>query len=327
MNRYRVPPPVTARQRSEARAKMAGNRKTALQALVISGLFCLSLLFALFAATSVYAQSDEAAKPSTCLAIAQNEKGNSGPAVIPASFSSGLPLLLAQKSEYSVNIRYATHSTYRIESPGGIVAATDFAGTAGTGRLPDIVTMNHAHGTHYTLTPDPKIPHVLRGWTSNGEAVKHHLEVGDVLVRNVSTDLYRSGVLVEANGNSIFIFEIAGLCIGHVGHLHHTLTPEHIAAIGRLDVLMLPVDGSMTMSIKGMSDLARQFRSSVILPMHWFSGMSLRRFIDDMQSGFAIDIRETSEIDLALNTLPATPTVIVLQPELGSGFGYGWQNP
>ncbi len=301
--------------------------KTATQGAFQSGLFAMFLLFSVLVASTAFAQSANSVKPSTCLAIAQKHQNEILPRIIPASFASPLPLLLAQKSDYSVNIRYATHSTYRIESPQGIIAATDFAGSAGAGRLPDIVTMNHAHSTHFTLQPDPSIPHVLRGWTSSGEPAKHHLEVEDILVRNVTTDLYRSGVLVEASGNSIFIFEIAGLCIGHVGHLHHTLTPEHIAAIGRLDVLMIPVDGSMTMSIEGMSDLARQFRSSVILPMHWFSGMSLRRFIDDMQSSFAIDIRQTSDIDLALNTLPATPTVIVLQPELGTGFGYGWQDP
>lgn len=268
------------------------------------------------------AQTNPQRRPSTCLAVAERM------APLPVlRASTALPLHLAQKSQYSVNIRYATHSTYRIESPEGVVIATDFAGTAGKGRIPDIVTMNHAHSTHWTVAPDPAIQHVLRGWGSGGGAAEHYLELKDTLVRNVPTDLYRSGVLVEENGNSIFVFEVAGLCIGHVGHLHHTLRPEHFAEIGRLDVLMIPVDGSYTLSIEGMSNLARQFRSSAILPMHWFSGYSLRRFIQNMQSGFEVDIRETSAIDLALNTLPATPTVIVLQPELGTGFGYGWDDP
>jgi len=40
------------------------------------------------------------------------------------------------------------------------------------------------------------------------------------------------------NGNSIFVFEIADLCIAHLGHLHHTLTPDaprRARAIGRGD--------------------------------------------------------------------------------------------
>ena len=41
---------------------------------------------------------------------------------------------------------------------------------------------------------------------------------------------------MERDGNSIFIFEVAGLCIGHLGHLHHELDEGHYAEIGRLDV-------------------------------------------------------------------------------------------
>ena len=278
-------------------------------------LLALTAITALLALGSkVYAQSGNAArKPSTCLAIANR---GSEPPVMNAAF------VPAQARMPAVNIRYVTHSTFRIESPGGVIAATDYAGRAGTGRLPDIVTMNHAHGTHYTNVPDQGIAHVLPGWGEFGEGIDHWLEVDDLLVRNVSTDIYRGGVLIESNGNSIFVFEVAGLCIGHMGHLHHTLTPEHFAEIGRLDVLMLPVDGSVTMSVEGMSDLARQFRSSVILPMHWFSSFSLQRFLDQIGTAFEIRVAGGSDIDLSLDSLPQSPTVVVLNPEFGTSMGF-----
>ena len=64
---------------------------------------------------------------------------------------------------------------------------TDFTGFMGsTSMIPDVVTMNHAHDTHWTPFPDPAIPHVLRGW---GEAFGDRLDLGEVLVRNVSTDI------------------------------------------------------------------------------------------------------------------------------------------
>ena len=50
----------------------------------------------------------------------------------------------AAKAE-EVAITYAGHSTYYIETPGGVRIATDFSGAYRTGRLPDIVTMNRAH--------------------------------------------------------------------------------------------------------------------------------------------------------------------------------------
>ena len=75
---------------------------------------------------------------------------------------------LAAKAE-DVAITYAGHSTYYIDTPGGVRIATDYSGAYRTGRLPDVVTMNRAHSTHYTLFPDQRIPHVLHGWGENGK--------------------------------------------------------------------------------------------------------------------------------------------------------------
>jgi predicted outer membrane protein len=63
----------------------------------------------------------------------------------------------AQLTEQQVSITYVGHSTFVIESAGGVTIATDYAGYAGPGVVPRIVTMNHAHRTHYTDTPDPRI--------------------------------------------------------------------------------------------------------------------------------------------------------------------------
>src|SRR6266487_6110027 len=159
--------------------------------------------------TSVAAQD---ASRSECLAMA-----NAPPRATPVNFRR-----LAAKAD-EVAITYAGHSTYYIDTPGGVRIATDFSGAYRTGRLPDVVTMNRAHSTHYTLFPDPKIPHVLHGWGENGQAAQVSTRVGDVYIRNVPTDIRRyygedtSGAMLK-DGNSIFIFEVAGLCIGHLGH-------------------------------------------------------------------------------------------------------------
>ena len=147
---------------------------------------------------------------------------NAPPRAMPVSLRR-----TAAKAE-EVAITYVGHSTYYIDTPGGVRIATDFNGAYRTGRLPDVVTMNRAHSTHYTLFPDPKIPHVLHGWGENGQAAHVSTRVGDVYIRNVTTDIRRyygedSGGAMIKDGNSIFIFEVAGLCIGHLGHLHHKL--------------------------------------------------------------------------------------------------------
>ena len=248
--------------------------------------------------------AQQPARGSECLAMA-----NAAPRLMPAS-------LRRVAAADDVTITYAGHSTYYIDSPGGVRIATDFNGVYTEGRLPDVATMNRAHGTHYTLTPDPGIKHVLHGWGDAGQPAQIHLRVGDVLIRNVPTDIRRgysfdSSAPMIRDGNSIFIFEVAGLCIGHLGHLHHKLEESHFAAIGRLDIVMVPIDGSYTMSLDGVSDITKRLRASVVLPMHRFM-TPLSDFMQRIGQQFEIDQRSGNTLRLSLGTLPRVPTVIIL---------------
>ena len=56
-------------------------------------------------------------------------------------------------------------------------------------------------------------------------------------MRNVPTNIRTLDGGTERHGNSIFIFEVANLCIAHLGHLHHTLTQQQLNEIGRVDVV------------------------------------------------------------------------------------------
>lgn len=241
------------------------------------------------------------AQSSRCVAIAEGL-----PNVQLASFSS------ASLAEHEVNITFVGHSTFLIESASGIQIATDFAGYAGQGVIPDIVTMNGAHSTHYTNNPDPRITHVLRGWGEPGERAEHYLPVDDVLVRNVTTDIRSFDGGVQYNGNSIFIFEIADLCIGHLGHLHHKLDPEHYALIGRLDVVMAPVDGGRTLALPSMIEVLKNLRASLVIPMHFFGTGTLTTFLNGMSDEFEVRQYATPTIKVSIDTLPRTPTVVVL---------------
>ena len=242
---------------------------------------------------------------SECLAMA-----NAPPRAMPVS----LRRVAAKPQE--VAITYVGHSTYYIDTPEGVRVGTDFNGVYRTGRLPDVVTMNRAHSTHYTLFPDPKIPQVLHGWGENGQPALVSTRVGDVFIRNVTTDIRRyygdgGGGEMIRDGNSIFIFEVAGLCIGHLGHLHHKLDETHFAAIGRLDIVMVPIDGTYTMSLDGVSEITKRLRASVVLPMHRFA-TPLDEFMRLIGQQFVIDQRTERTLKISRDTLPGTPTVIIL---------------
>ncbi|WP_121630915.1 MBL fold metallo-hydrolase [Tropicibacter alexandrii] len=261
----------------------------------------------MFATAAAQTHAQEQRRPSHCIAIADAAPGLEY--VHKASWQAPIP-------DYSVRIHYIAHAAFLIKTRGGLEAVTDFNGYIGnTTLIPDIVTMNHAHDTHWTNAIDPAIPHVLRGWGEEfGAGIDHYLDLGEMLVRNVSTDI-RSGMGTEPEGNSIFVFEVEGLCIGHLGHLHHEPTPQQYAALGRIDVLMVPVDGGMTIPLDTVITIVNRLKSSVVIPMHWFSGFALERFLDGVSGDFAIDRRDAPSIDVSLRDLPSRPTVVVLQPE------------
>ena len=254
------------------------------------------------------AQSSEppAAKPE----MLENCPGlvaSRAPRVMPASFRR---VALAGDQ---ARISYIGHSTFLIESPSLVRIATDYNDYVTTPVRPDIVTMNHAHSTHYTDRPDPKIPHVLRGWAAEyGKPVRHDAQVRDVRVRNVPTNIRDWGGGTERHGNSIFIFEIANLCIAHLGHLHHTLTQQQLNEIGRIDVVMFPVDGTFTLDLDGMIEVLQSLKARLMIPMHYFSALTLNRFLDRARDKFAIEIADVPSVLVSKATLPEKPQILVL---------------
>ena len=267
------------------------------------------LLSALALAVALPAAAQDR-KPSQCFAIAENIPG--------AAYLQKAAWNQPTADEFTVRISYIDHSMYLIQSHGGLDVVTDYNGFIGAvGLVPDVVTMNNAHETHWTAFPHPDIPHVLEGWRQNGAPAEHYLDLGEMLIRNATTDVrnrFDNTVAVEDN-NSIFIFEVGGLCIGHLGHLHHEPSDETYAAIGRLDVVMAAVDGGMTVNTETMVRIVNRLRSSIVLPMHWWSGGSLDRFLDAVSSDFLIERPGTSHMELSLRDLPSRPTVIVLEPQ------------
>ncbi len=267
------------------------------------GMRAIVIFLLLFLAMPVSAQERRA---SHCIALAEAAPGIAF--IHKASWQDVVP-------EFSVRIRYISHASFLLQTPGGLNIITDFTGFTGSADLiPDVVTMNHAHDTHWTPFPDPAIKHVLKGWGPFGEGIEHVLDLGEVLIRNVSTDIRSTFGGVEENGNSVFVFESEGLCIGHLGHLHHVPTPEQFAALGRLDVVMAAVDGGNTMALPEMVKVLQRLRSSVIIPMHWFSDYSLDLFLAEIGSDFDVVRPGASEVTVSLRSLPDRPTIWVLEP-------------
>lgn len=227
--------------------------------------------------------------------------------LVPAKWS------LADAVEGKVDLTFIGHASVLIQSPQGVSIVTDLTDYFPPPFPPDIATMNHFHDTHFTDHPDPRIKYVLRGWDT-GEGPAHwDLTYKDVRVRNVPTNVrnWLSGG-TEFNGNSIFVFEIADLCIAHLSHLQHTLTPEHMAALGQIDVLLPMVDGAYSLSQNDIIEVIDQIKPQLIIPIHYFGPGQLDRFLARMNDRFPVRRNEDSRIALSRATLPKQTEIWIL---------------
>jgi L-ascorbate metabolism protein UlaG (beta-lactamase superfamily) len=219
---------------------------------------------------------------------------------------------LAALGADQVRISYIGHATFLIESPQLVRIATDYNDYVKPPLLPDIATMNHAHTTHYTDHPDPAIKYVLRGWAGNQQPARIDMSYKDVRVRNVPTNIRTFDGNTERNGNSIFIFETANLCIAHLGHLHHTLTQQQLDEIGRIDVVLVPVDGNYTLDLDGMLEVLHALKAPLMIPMHYFSAFTLNRFLDRVRQEWEVEVAEVPSVLVSKTGLPTKPKVLVL---------------
>ena len=229
--------------------------------------------------------------------------------------------LAADTSPNRAIVTFVGHSSFQIDTPQGVRAITDYNGVNGFGRRPDIVTMNNAHDTHFTDLPEEGITYVLRGWPSQpGETeAKHDVTLKDMKVWNVPTNARDwGGGGARINGNSIFIYAIGDLCIAHLGHLHHRLTKDHLDELGRIDVLMVPIDGSYTMGMPLMVDVIRQIQPSVVLPMHYWGRGQLDR-LQGLMTELGADFiwPDRRSVELVKEQLPEKLTVIAVGGEGG----------
>jgi L-ascorbate metabolism protein UlaG (beta-lactamase superfamily) len=263
----------------------------------------------LLAAPSTRAQAPSSGKvaPDLCLALAEAPVRPGPGGITVSSLVHRAQLKLGE-----TRISYVGHSTFLIETQRGIHIATDYNDYVRPAVIPEIVTMNRAHTTHYTNNPDPSIRYVLRGWNPEGGAAQHDLSIEDVRVRNIPTNIRTYAGGTDVWGNSIFVFETGNLCIGHLGHLHHTLTTQQLAQIGQLDVVLVPVDGSFTLDVEGMMEVLKALRAPLMIPMHYFSPYTLERFLQVARPHFEVEMSEVPTMVVSRATLPKTPKILVL---------------
>jgi len=123
----------------------------------------------------------------------------------------------------------------------------------------DLLTVSHGHPDHsYTRS-------ITAGLTLTRPG---EYEFHDLLVTGVRT--YHDGARgAERGENMIFAVEVDGVHICHLGDLGHLLTEEQVAELGPIDVLLVPVGGTTTVTPAEATEVVSQLSPKLVIPMHF----------------------------------------------------------
>lgn len=169
-----------------------------------------------------------------------------------------------------MKITYLGHATFLLEAGSASILIDPFDAKVGYPMprpAPTLVLISHEHGDHNHLPMAQGQPRVIRG-LADGQwrAVKETID--GVAISSVPT--YHDGSEGSERGrNTVFIIEAEGLRIVHLGDLGHGLDEAAAKAIGRPDVLMVPVGGHYTIDAAQAHAIATRLRPGIVIPMHY----------------------------------------------------------
>lgn len=223
-------------------------------------------------------------------------------------------------SSVKVTLTWFGQSCFLLETAEGTRVLLD-PFNKGTGyELPanlraDVVTISHEHPDHNNaaLTTSPAL--VLRGLTADKKGWrKIDKKVRDVAIRTVG--VYHDDKQGSERGlDAVFIFEVAGLRIAHLGDLGHMLDDEQLSAIGSVDVLLVPVGGTFTIDAEKATRLVDQLRPRlVIVPMHYRTAVSTATQlapVDDFLAG-KTNVRRLTGNVLPLSAVKSRPAAEIV---------------
>jgi len=179
----------------------------------------------------------------------------------------------------------------------------------------DVVTISHEHADHNNVGFVTGKPRVIRGLTADKKGwTRVDEKLKDVSIRSVG--VYHDDQRGAARGlDTVFIFEVGGVRIAHLGDLGHVLNDQQLAAIGAVDVVLVPVGGTFTIDGLTATRVVEQLRPRImVIPMHYKTDAStikelepLALFLDGKRN-----VRHERSNTIALSPMKARPAAEIV---------------
>ena len=218
-----------------------------------------------------------------------------------------------------MKLRWLGHSAFLLTAADGTSVITDpylpgsFSGQLKYGPIRETahaVTVSHHHQDHDGVSRLPGEPSVF----DRAGAFK----AGSITITGFDT-YHDENSGAERGHNVVFVFEADGLRVCHCGDLGHVLTVEQAAAIGKVDVLLVPVGGTFTVDAAAAHEVAGQLAARITIPMHYktdklgFDIDGVEAFTQGEQN---VKLIGRAEVEVSTDKLPPAPEIWVLEHAL-----------
>jgi L-ascorbate metabolism protein UlaG (beta-lactamase superfamily) len=223
-----------------------------------------------------------------------------------------------------MQVEWYGQSAFRLSSADTTVAIDPFgdmsalAGSRGMqfdyplieGVEAQLLLVTHEHIDHNGVEAIGGDPTILRSTAGKLES-----PIGEVVAIASEHD---DAAGTERGPNTIFVFELDGVRVAHFGDFGQSeLRPEQAAAIGELDLLILPVGGGPTIGAEGAAAIVERLSPRWAVPMHYrtprigfleTADAFLERHPDVHRlDGAVFDTEELPAADGPLVVVPAAP--------------------
>jgi L-ascorbate metabolism protein UlaG (beta-lactamase superfamily) len=186
----------------------------------------------------------------------------------------------------------------------------------------DLICISHPHTDHNqvgAVKDNKKVKTINAVNKETGEANEIKEEFKDVKIQTIGTFHDKVGGMSRGQ-NGVFIFEIDGMRIVHLGDLGHTLTPRQIKKIGVVDVLLIPAGGTYTINGLDAAKVIEELKPRYYaIPMH-YGTLVYDWLLDLKKSGFIEEFKPEQIKRFRVNELlldpkapvPKEPTIALL---------------
>lgn len=217
-----------------------------------------------------------------------------------------------------MRITWYGHAAFLIETGGLRIILDPFKSPDSGGYEPindgaDVVVVSHENDRYHSHLGQIAPPfEVLRGLDFPAEGQ----EYGGITFKSVH--VYETDDRRPEDEVTILHFRVEGMRVVFLGDLGHSLSVEELEPLRNAEILMVAAGGPPTIGFAEIPGLIDEIGPRLILPMHYKTPRinlkiePVERFLECVP---AIEVERpgTTSIDLALDTLPGTRRIVILE--------------